>query len=499
MPVFSDGQKITEALVWNRLIQSFPTSYVVWKDNSTYRAESLLKDGTDYSGSDSAAVINSAIGALPSVGGKIFLRTGARYTLADEILINKSYVTLEGEVFAGSDSTGVELWLNSDVNKNIIEVKGTSLGHISLRNLYLRGNSAGNPDQSVDGEQCGIYMKAVTFFDIENVIARDCTRQGIYLASSSYGAVRNSVARNCTREGFAIDATTKTDLISCVAYSNTRYGLDISTNANMEFAVGVYGGSFMANTMGGITVRNYGAGTYTRDVKIISASTWDNELDGICVEQSKDIHVDGCTSYGNDRSGILADDMHQSTLVNNKCFDNNDDNDEATWGNGISLKESTHNLVGGNHLFDKDHSNQNYAVREYGDSNDTNDIINNFCLNNQTIDVDNHGTLVRFNPGFNPIGKITNAFDTTNDKIELEGDAAAPAASTDYVICHADILISSTDSGSSDNAILIKDASDNQINAAALSTLDAFYIPVGYKINWGAYTGAAPTVVVGFQ
>ncbi len=71
MPVFSDGQKITST-EWARLIQSVPASYVIWKDGSTYRAECLLKGGTDYSGTDAATVIQSAIDALTS--GRIVLK-----------------------------------------------------------------------------------------------------------------------------------------------------------------------------------------------------------------------------------------------------------------------------------------------------------------------------------------------------------------------------------------------------------------------------------------
>ena len=114
------------------------------------------------------------------------------------------------------------------------------------------------------------------------------------------------------------------------------------------------------------------------------------------------------------------------------------------------------------------------------------------------IDIVGAGTIIKDNHGFNPVGKIANAFDTTNDRIEIGGDAAVPAASTVYTVCNMDVLISSTDSGSADNAILIKDPGGNVINPAALSTLDAYYVPRNHQVDWGAYTGAAPTVVVSF-
>jgi len=95
MPVFSDGQKISAALAWDRMIQSVPASYVVWKDGSTYRAECLLKGGTDYSGTDVATVLQSAIDATTQ-GGKIVVKlpsTTANYI--DSSLTLKSYVNID--------------------------------------------------------------------------------------------------------------------------------------------------------------------------------------------------------------------------------------------------------------------------------------------------------------------------------------------------------------------------------------------------------------------
>jgi len=95
MPVFSDGQKISAALAWDRMIQSVPASYVVWKDGSTYRAECLLKGGTDYSGTDAATVIQSAIDAL-SNGGTILFRRGS-YDISSSITINNENIKFLAE------------------------------------------------------------------------------------------------------------------------------------------------------------------------------------------------------------------------------------------------------------------------------------------------------------------------------------------------------------------------------------------------------------------
>lgn len=99
--------------------------------------------------------------------------------------------------------------------------------------------------------------------------------------------------------------------------------------------------------------------------------------------------------------------------------------------------------------------------------------------------------------GFNPLGAITNPFDTTDNTIgHPAGNAASPSASTDYTVRGVDVYISSTDSGNTDCAIMLKDPSGNNLLQSTLSTIQDMYIPLGYKLNWGAFTGAAPTVTV---
>ena len=69
-------------------------SLVLAADNSTAAA----KVGADYvcTGRGDQATINAAIKALPPGGGKILLRVGT-YRLSDSIVIDRSYVDLEGE------------------------------------------------------------------------------------------------------------------------------------------------------------------------------------------------------------------------------------------------------------------------------------------------------------------------------------------------------------------------------------------------------------------
>jgi hypothetical protein len=101
--------------------------------------------------------------------------------------------------------------------------------------------------------------------------------------------------------------------------------------------------------------------------------------------------------------------------------------------------------------------------------------------------------IVRAVKGFNPVGKIADPFGT--GIIGLGGSGTAPSASTDYVVTGCDILITAADSANSNNAIVIKDPSGNT-NGTSSHTLLNQSIPVGFKVNWGTFTGAAGAVVV---
>ena len=100
---------------------------------------------------------------------------------------------------------------------------------------------------------------------------------------------------------------------------------------------------------------------------------------------------------------------------------------------------------------------------------------------------------IQGNVGFNPVGLIATPIGTA--KIGASGSGTAVTASTDYVVTITDCFITSTNSSNANNAILIKDNLGNTI-IGPVSTLTAQFVPVDYKINWGAFTGTAGTVTV---
>jgi hypothetical protein len=91
----------------------------------------------------------------------------------------------------------------------------------------------------------------------------------------------------------------------------------------------------------------------------------------------------------------------------------------------------------------------------------------------------------------NPYGIITDPF--ASSTIRPGGSAAAPTHSTAYTVWWYDVLITST-GGTGVSISIIDPVTGNNV-ASGLTALNSFYLPVGYKINWGAFT-AAPTVTV---
>lgn len=106
-------------------------------------------------------------------------------------------------------------------------------------------------------------------------------------------------------------------------------------------------------------------------------------------------------------------------------------------------------------------------------------------------------TIIRSNDGYNPTGKITNFLiggrsGVTSHSIgALGGNSSIEVASTIYTETNSDCYITSADSSNSNNAILIKDAQGNSLLGNAVHTLTAQWVPAGYTITWGAFTGTA--------
>lgn len=120
--------------------EQVPATYVVWKQDGTYYGDHCLGTGVDYSGTNAASVINSAISVLTS--GRTWNETvllKGNITLTDKILMD-SYTTLEiSNNLALADSSDISMIENSNISTRLDHVLITGQGTID----HNRANNTG--------------------------------------------------------------------------------------------------------------------------------------------------------------------------------------------------------------------------------------------------------------------------------------------------------------------------------------------------------------------
>lgn len=183
-----------------RVGQSTPASYTIWKDGSTYRAECNLKDGTDYSGTNALTIVQSAIDALPN-GGRIVVRA-AVYEMATPPTITTDNLCIEGEVAGRNQkyfldgptepldaiTKGTVFKITSSGQHGIV-ISGKRSG-ITLKNITIDFSQAATGN--------GIHCPAatgnigLTFFNFEDILVNrvDGGHHALYMESFGQGCVR---------------------------------------------------------------------------------------------------------------------------------------------------------------------------------------------------------------------------------------------------------------------------------------------------------------------
>jgi len=416
MPVFSDGQKISET-EWARLIQSVPASYVVWKDGSTYRAECLLKGGTDYSGTDAATVIQAAIDALSTVGGRILIKSG-EYTISTTLRI-RSNIHLKGEgkevtILKAASGLNDNLMENYNIDTSPLMDENIIIEHLTLDHqgssqtsgstLALRvKNSILRNCKVMNGYNFTVYWTGwrtdpLTYAE-ENVIENNI----IYGAGASdqFGGglfKRCYIAGNVFdggggSGGFVNRLITESVIVGNVVKNQSGAGISLETGTKNI-------------VIGNVVVDNDGTG--------ISAPTTDdgdpyyNLVEenivlrckyGISIGQ--EAIVIGNRVEENEAAGIVA--LSYSIVKGNIVKNNGqDDTVNAIYRVGIRLPNSVHCIVKGNLVFDDQTTKtQQYGIWEGGTA-DYNQIKNNDVFGNDVSQIVKVGanSVVTGNIGF---------------------------------------------------------------------------------------------------
>jgi len=388
MPQFSDGQKMNEALVWNRLIESIPASYVVWKDGDTYRAECLLKDGTDYSGTDASAVIQDALDALTA--GRTWKE---KIVLKDDLEIITpisvpSYTIIEnlGKLQLANNATPVSgsASIFNIYNQSYVEIRG---GIFDGNKTY---NSGGNPP--IQAKLCNNIL-------FSNIIAHDSPHNGLQIRSSTHCIVQNCISYSNTYDGILInggDSNTDYIIVSDnTCYNNGRGGIHIDGGTYKCRYVSLANNICYGQT--GVTPVGTGIGTENvYDAIIANCHTYSNAWGGtntgwgISIQLSERIIVLGCNVYNNGNSGIyIAENATKDCQVISCNIHDNGTNASANYRDGITVRSyADYNIFSGNRI--KNHPL--YEIRIYDNTCNKNLIHGNILLGTHTGTISNSGT-----------------------------------------------------------------------------------------------------------
>ena len=189
--------------------------------------------------------------------------------------------------------------------------------------------------------------------------------------------------------------------------------------------------------------------------------------------------------------------VHRGIISNNAFYDNSVN--PTTSFVGLRITGTTRNTLFTNNLAYDSHSGgsktQNNGIF-IGSSTSNNEYLNNDVRGNTSPNgftgTFNSGDIAINNQGFNPVNDIASFIITTF--IGKCGTGTTIAASTDYVVCVTPVFLTST--GGTAVSITVKDGAGNTVTGlSGLATITAQYLPIGYKINFGAFSGA-PTVTV---
>lgn len=345
-------------------------SYMVFVEEGVYYAKNCSNGQIAFSGTDASTIMQSAINALGTNGGKIFIERGT-YEIRSRL------------------SLGSDLVLEGDGGLTILK---------AMRDLL--------------DAPCMIGDEAVPDLDIksENILIFDLTldcnfvrmQHAVWLRFVQYPAIKNVFVREFTNfaapkpRGGALDigfVSTNGLIEGCVAVNCWSEEGDFHV-CGPEGSV-VNNRSYYALNRGILSPR--GGGTVVGNT-VIGAVAEGIVVDGPC--SILDNYVEGC-KYGiyvmdrpevcatsiignvvlsSKRSGIYVNRGSNATIKSNICFNNG--KERSGTHDGITLIDTKHSVLEGNVCFDNQTTKtQSYGISERGTS-DYNLIVGNFLRGN---------------------------------------------------------------------------------------------------------------------
>jgi hypothetical protein len=155
-----------------------PPSYLIWTSGTNVYAKNGLTGQIEFSGTDAATVIQSAINALGTTGGEIFIKAG-EYVIKSVLTI-PGHISLIGEEKGRfEEGKGVRFKLGADIPNMIISantVDNWAMEYsITIENIDFNGNKSNRNDGN------GLHLIGCEFVTLKNLRFINFPKVGLIL------------------------------------------------------------------------------------------------------------------------------------------------------------------------------------------------------------------------------------------------------------------------------------------------------------------------------
>lgn len=304
--------------------------------------------------------IQAAIDYLSGLGGGTVLIKRGTYNTAAVITL-ASNVSIIGE---GMEATTIKQ--SSGVNDNVFI--GSSKSYFTLRDFTIDGNYTNNPS----GDN-GLALYDCTKYTVERVRSTANYIKGfVTVDTSEDGVFLNCISDHNNQDGFGFASGTKAggklcrriSVIGCYSYYNEQYGIglivpnntfsqtqDMLLLGNRVKDNGTYGievfGSKAARVIGNIVEGSGRVSPSTAmGIDLGSLSSIPDFLVTNCII-SNNVFKNQAGVTGLDSVGINMQNINDSIITGNRCYD---DQDTKTQAYGINFNTGLRNIVTGNNF-----------------------------------------------------------------------------------------------------------------------------------------------------
>lgn len=427
-------------------------TYMVFSDGTKTYARNGTTGVIEFSSTDSATVINYVLSIINALrGGTIYVKgygTSHPYTIKSALVIPDSgHLTFYGD---GPEYTVLQVPPGYD--NDLFVFTGVKV-HNAFFNTFRDFEGVGNSGRG----------------------SRNTS--GFKLNSTGFG-VTDSLWTNVFLRGFKMDDV----YIDGPNSWNNRFETSTFEHAGRA---GIY-------RTGGIK---------TSDIKVTNSKFLYNDQYGVYDSAAFATYANNWF-YKNAQTAFWGGDTFKNSIIMGNRFEDNSNSTNNGYDD-LHLFRSDLNVITGNFFYGSERTDDMVRYGIYVDSfSNQNSIMDNsfghgnFGTNKIFMSTSSQTSMITDNLGWNPVGVVASPFSTiANTIVPMGGNAAKPSPSIDYVIRNTPIVISST--GGTGVSITIKDATGNTITSR-VTTLSYAYIPVGYRVNFGAFS-IAPTVKIGFN